>query len=651
MSSGHPPKRARLLADLRAIRGCTRSALAQVLSRLQAEGELPSNLGCGAPRTIRHRVASAVDSVLNIETPYGPLLQQFPMKFDGDHQVFCVNPSAFLYHLASLSADFFDILSALGHPPLGLRVMIYIDEVCPGNPLRPSKSRTTQCIYWSIAELPSHLLVQSRMWFLFTVVRSSVVSSSTGGVSALMKHTLHTFFPSDGTGLQRGVAIVNDNRHHLVRARFGGFVADEKALKETFSLKGASGSKPCLTCSNVVRLIAPEALQESNLVNMSCCAASSLVYHTKASVLQMVDRVRAAREHNMPQAQISKLEQACGITFDPDGVLADQHCRQIVDPVNHYIRDWMHTIASHGVAGTEMCMLIKTLVQSNYDFEMLRSWASRFKLPKTRGKVDVDWFSPTRIGHDSLHTFASEQLSMIPILLAFLDEVVAPALPEHRRCFRLLALIVAIFSCGPTESLSHLQVLRRSIVDHHTLFCKLYGDVIKPKLHHLLHIPEHMEHIGRLLGCFTMERKHRTTKQSALHVFRHFEPTVLKDLTHEQLQSIVDGPPLAPAYLIDASAIDGGLAKSSRCRLPCGEIHADDFVVLRNGSAAIVEQWWQDGADIALQCRVLPALGDNTFRVVHRGETPSFVARSDVRAAVVWAARSPDVVRLWPPLV
>lgn len=353
----------------------------------------------------------------------------------------------------------------------------------------------------------------------------------------------------------------------------------------------------------------------------------------------------------MPRAQISRLEQAFGINFDPDGVLADQHCRQIVDPIRHYIRDWMHTIASHGVAGTEMCMLIKKLVDNGYDHAMIRTWASHFKLPKTRGKVDIDWFSPSRIGADNLSTFASEQLNMIPILSAFLDEVVAPALPEHRRCFCLLALIVDIFGCGPTESLSHVQVLRQAIVEHHTLFCKLYGDVIKPKLHHLLHIPENMETVGKLIGCFTMERKHRTTKQSALHVFRNFEPTVLKDLAHDQLKSIIDGPPLSGAYLISASTIGGRLAKSSRCRLPCGEIHAGDFVVLRDGSAAIVDQWWQDDTDIVVQCRFLQALGNNTFRVGRRGDTPSFVAHSDVRAAVVWVERSPGVVCLRPPAI
>ena len=648
---GPPSKRSKVLSDLRAVRGCTKSGLAEILHRLHSLGELPSGLGAGAPRTIREQVQAAIAESVDMKTPYGDLIQEMPPAFAGRHRIPFVNPSAFLYILSSKCLPFFDSLVSGADATQKFRIMLYIDEVCPGNPMRPSKSRKTQALYWTIVDMPGHLLVQSSMWFFFTVLRSAVCDDIEGKVSSIIRHALHSFFPETGLGFTSGVVISHGPRSFLFRAIFGGFVADEKALKEIFSFKGASGTKPCMTCANVVQHIDGQCLRGTSLVNLSCSSRASFKYHTKDSIMQMVDRLVVAQRAG-PKSRLNDLQQMYGITLNHDSLLRDQHCMQFVHPVEHYYRDWMHTFVSNGVAQTEVALFLSRLSQAGITNAMVKAFVGKFTLPKVYGTVDEAWFN-TKPGGD-MKVFASEMLSMIPLLVDLVQEVVIPAraIPEHVDCLLLLARIIEILSKGPCESMKHLPLLRESIVDHHVLFAKLYPGNLRPKLHHALHIPENMAFVGKLLSCFPTERKHRSTKQKALHVFRHYESTVLKDLVHEQFQRILQEVKFAPEYMIKASAVDdSGLSRATAAKLLCGEVHAGDLVLFHDGRAAWVDAFWEANSTILCQTRLLMADTAPSSFVAPNGEETFFAPVSLVRSALPWAAKDAGVYRVCLPLV
>ena len=143
-----------------------------------------------------------------------------------------------------LSAAFGDVLSTAcaAADVTGLRLIIYIDELCPGNPLRPEKSRTLQAIYWAFADWPQWLLQRTAAWPTFGTIRSTIVKKLPGGVAGLMTRILGTFFPLEGNSMMRGVAItLHDGTTRLVTATFGGFLCDEKAHNELSDTNGASG--------------------------------------------------------------------------------------------------------------------------------------------------------------------------------------------------------------------------------------------------------------------------------------------------------------------------------------------------------------------------------------------------------------------------
>ena len=128
-------------------------------------------------------------------------------------------------------------------------MIIYIDEICPGNPLRPDKSRTLQAVYWAINEWPTWLLQRSAAWPCLGTIRSSIVAELPGKVSQLMKLILKVFWPEQGHSMSRGVTLVMKESHVplLITCGFGGFLADEKAHNQVANTKGASGMQSPLS--------------------------------------------------------------------------------------------------------------------------------------------------------------------------------------------------------------------------------------------------------------------------------------------------------------------------------------------------------------------------------------------------------------------
>lgn len=636
------------MTELRSHAGCTKSALASILSTLHAKGLLNDAIGGGSARTVRGRIQSAIESSAQERTPYGKLIESMPLD-DVTTIEYC-NPFALLFLLCRMSFSFFSMLAVIGHRASPWKLVVNIDEMCPGNPMRPEKSRTTQCVYWTFADLPGNILVQSGMWFIFCTVRTTLVDKIPGKVSGFMRRILKTFFRERGNSFDRGFVVHHGDQSVVLTATFSGFVADEKALKEVYGFKGASGSKPCPTCMNVAQFLDETARAGTSIVPISCSEYRLLRYHTNDTFYAMVDRLQVASAGT--KTALKQLEQIFGLNYDPANLLYDPYLRRIIRPTDHTLRDWMHTLVSHGLAGTEMAMLFAELATVGINLEQIATYAANFALPKARGKVDLSWFSNKRVADDHLRCFASEQLNMIPIVHAFLEDVVRPAgvLVDHIQCFTLLRLIVLILSQGPHASMPHIDLLRQSIERHHQIYVTIYPDGVKPKFHQLLHIPEDMLKLGSLLACFVTERKHREVKAAALNVFRHYEHTVLFDLISQQLEHLCDDTLYKTRALVGAVKVTAGgveMLSARSARFPSGEITAGDLVLCADRSVAQVEHFWsaaeQDNFLVQLRPLAEDAAGHSYGRC---GAAPAFVNAADILEPLVWAERRPGVYRV-----
>jgi hypothetical protein len=644
---------------LRKLSECgTRTGLNNALEHLAVAGWLKPSVARQLEHGTKRRIEKAVQDHARADTPYGPVMQSMAMPITKLKRWAFAHPLALLFHLALISTAFADMMESCVTPGVPLRVVIYIDEICPGNPLRPEKSRTLQAIYWALADWPQWVLQRTAAWPCFGTIRSTVVKEMPGNIPQLMKMVLKTFFPEDGDSFARGVTIHVKQTAVVVHGVFAGFIADEKAHKELSSTKGASGSKPCVNCHNVFKGVAAAALM-LGAVTIACADPSQFQPMTNELVYAFNDRLSTLS----PQERKIE-EQLTGIKFEPHGLLNDPHIRTFYKPIDHMLRDWQHTVVGGGVANTEMARVIAALGDHGIPLTMLQDWLQKFVLPRQYGKVDPRWLTKKRLGKKSLslQSFAGVMLNIVPIVATFMSEVVEPAghpLSEHLQCLWRLHLIIGILKLGPEEAMPRVERLRCLIREHAELFTKLYPGHVKPKFHHLFHIVDNMIFLGALLSCFVCERKHRFTKKAALHVFRSIDNTVVKEMLSRQCEAIRHGGESLfkkqflsrPKTLNFAGTI---LHRASTACLPCGSVSEGDLVWSRSGDSVVVGRvlgFWQhhDSQHISVQLSGYSRVDESINRFDTSVCRPGFVDASNLIDTLAYAKLDDGVLLVIPP--
>ena len=123
------------------------------------------------------------DSLADKSTPYGHVLQHVPLPCT-DGKVWMLVVQAFwpaLYTVAKQSAGFAALirsqLQRVGPPTLSKpwRLVLYTDEVDPGDPLSPEHGRKVQACYWSIMEFGAAALSEEDAWFTAFTARTKKV--------------------------------------------------------------------------------------------------------------------------------------------------------------------------------------------------------------------------------------------------------------------------------------------------------------------------------------------------------------------------------------------------------------------------------------------------------------------------------------------
>ena len=133
-------------------------------------------------------------------TPYGTVIQSVDLGIPGVEPWGYCHPLAYLRHISTLNNVFGEVMrkcidESEGKP---LTIILYMDELCPGNPYRPEKSRKLQGVYWSIKEWPDWILSRSVLWPVFGVMRSATVEKMPGGIGAFYAKVLNIFFRTLG---------------------------------------------------------------------------------------------------------------------------------------------------------------------------------------------------------------------------------------------------------------------------------------------------------------------------------------------------------------------------------------------------------------------------------------------------------------------
>lgn len=187
------------VAVQRALVQCgTKKGLVDCISALSQRGWLTDTTVHEHSKTLHKKLALAEGDHASARTPYGPVVQQMQLPLESLPQWDYCHPMALVYYLCSISQAFAGIMMSCSVPTVAMRIIIYIDEICPGNPLRPEKSRTLQSIYWAFVDWPAWLLQRTAAWPVFGTIRSKLVEKLPGGVNGLMRRIVNVFSPPVG---------------------------------------------------------------------------------------------------------------------------------------------------------------------------------------------------------------------------------------------------------------------------------------------------------------------------------------------------------------------------------------------------------------------------------------------------------------------
>ena len=196
------------------------------------------------------------------------------------------------------------------------------------------------------------------------------------------------------------------------------------------------------------------------------------------------------------------------------------------------------------MAGVRWDIIQEPLLKSrNIGLDTIAAYAEHFHVPACHGKINPKWFDEHHLAEDHVRHFASDVLHMVPMLLSFMLDVVAPlgVLQRHIEGLDKLNKLLSFFlHCGRmTEARYH--AMSALIHDHRSIFAELYGDYVKIKFHHAGHIARDLYELGICLSCFPLERKHRTTKALIVWAFKNCEMTCVHDYVNYAVQSMVEG--------------------------------------------------------------------------------------------------------------
>ena len=540
----------------------SQSALSEVLRAVKAADSLPAGHS-------RHSLKRARQNKAGVETPYGQICRTWTVeKEDGSvMQVHYQDPAAMLWHLVDQSPSLATFLQQRlnEHPCSGVNpwgLIFYADEVTPGNALKANNKRRMQAIYWSLAELGSDALCHERCWMLLAAVRTKTVQQLKDGMSQISKQALLSF-ARPGGNFGTGIQLRTGGGSCILLATMRTIIADESALKHTFNNKGASGKVPCVLRRNVIRkYYAPDPLTPP-LVLHTCLDETKFLQHTTQSLAELA-RYLDAESRNLNKGAMNDLQVRLGFNHSPQGVLASREIVDNIDIAGAVCFDWMHIYLVAGLFHNELTLLTQQLHKVGVKGEELHACMQDFQWPtylgsKAAGAKNI--FESKKKPEDDVKSSASEALSAYPVIRVFINDLLRerPGIPKEVKnclmCFIMLCTVLDYLLLASRQNGDeYVNGLRSAIIAHLSAFKNLYGeDLMPPKSHYALHLPQMLDRFGSLASCFVHERRHKELKRFANNQCNSAEGTerhLMEEMLLSHLEELKTSEPVIHPALV-----------------------------------------------------------------------------------------------------
>lgn len=524
------------------------SALAAVLDEVARSGipDLRSRYHC--------QEATALE--LLGDTPYGPLLTSVKVAriVGGDADVLVINPFAML-HKAALSVGFDTLLrKAFARTPCTpeqpWNLIVYSDEVVPGNQMSYENLRKLWVVYWSFLEFGMAILSREDAWFCMLAQRSTDVAKLCAGMSQVFGCLIKLFFGGVHDLSSSGVLLTGPSGNTVrIFAKLGMILQDGAAHKSVWHCKGDAGTKFCMLCLNLYSKKS-EIVDENgeNLLTCTLVHEDELHFASDDDIRGAVRRL-AAKSIAAPHKEFQRWQQAIGFRHEPHNLMLDESLRDIVLPATQFCHDWMHAIFVHGVFNTVAFLLLHALVAAGRKdiWETFHGYMALWTLPmRLGGGTAKDVFNPKRSASSrkakAFKATASEGLSLINVMAYFVQAVIMQTRVCWHECKAFVALadvvdllrVTSLGLAGPTQLRATIALFLNSCLDAG------WQDWMHPKFHWLVHLPSQLARFKALPTCWVHERKHRMVKRYATEICNTvaYEKSILGEVICHHLSEL-----------------------------------------------------------------------------------------------------------------
>lgn len=580
------PAKQRRQEALREIAGAriSENQLGKILSKLAGKPELLTDISDGAvsSNTLRNELA---DMHLGVLERIGTAVN-VPLESGGVHQLVIASPQAMVSFFVERTSAIKDLMeSVLLQHHDALRLCMYHDEVSGGNVLRPDNKRKVTVIYFSFLEFGSRLLRDELVWFPMAVIKHDTATMARGALSGVLLCIFKVCFSKQQ--IEEGF-LLRVSTPRIVFFRVSNILADEAALKATWSHKGASGIKPCLKCKNVLMKGTLAGQASVYLVEITEDNIRKFDQISDAEWFETADALVPRQGVRRSAKDLDNLEKSCGLNYNAHGLLFDPEMRKVVPP-STATYDSMHTYFNHGIASNETHVFLERAQEKVgltyaiiHKYISTAGWAASCFLQKRINPASVFTESRSRASKEALKSMASELLAVLPLLRQLVLTTLSdkPQMQQETASFLSMCTCVDILQeikASNAPSVELCNKLRSAQREHLRLHMSCYGtEHVRPKNHYSFHIPDQIARDTMLLDAFTLERKHKLAKRFATTVTngKDFETSVLARLLSQQLQDMPDnfcenhllGSRTESAEISSALGIKCMVAEKARCQ-------------------------------------------------------------------------------------
>ena len=139
----------------------------------------------------RKKIRAEMKDPLTAEGVCGPIMRSMKIPLDDDSEIdwWFLHPCAFLHELCKKCPRLGDLLGSVDKH----KISVYMDEIKPGNVLRPDPGQSVAMWYWTLNDLPDWYHARNEGWFYFAAFPVNLIGQVVGGYSYLFARAMDFF--------------------------------------------------------------------------------------------------------------------------------------------------------------------------------------------------------------------------------------------------------------------------------------------------------------------------------------------------------------------------------------------------------------------------------------------------------------------------